>query len=80
MNSRHPETPARGKAGSEPQLLTPFPVDPLDPLDPVDPLENSKNVIFAERVVIFGPVSLENNKNKVSTLILPELLRSRNKK
>ena len=52
MNSRHPETPARGKAGSEPQLLTPFPVDPLDPLDPA---ENSKNAIFAERVVIFGP-------------------------
>ena len=46
----------------------------------VDPAENSKNVVFAERVVIFGPLSLENNKNKVSTLILPELLRLRNKK
>ena len=36
MNSRHPETPARGKAGSEPQLLTPFRVDPVDPVDPVE--------------------------------------------
>ena len=34
MNSRHPETPARGWGGSEPQLLTPFWPDPLDPLDP----------------------------------------------
>ena len=49
-------------------------------MDPVDPAENSKNEIFAERVVIFGPLSLENNKNKVSTLILPELLRLRNNK
>ena len=30
MNSRHPETPARGWGGSEPQLLTPFPLDPVE--------------------------------------------------
>ena len=30
MNSRHPETPARGWGGSEPQLLTPFPGNPLE--------------------------------------------------
>ena len=55
------------KAGSEPQLLTPFPVDPVDPLDPLDPLdpaENSKNVIFAERIVIFGPLSLHGGSGK----------------
>ena len=30
MNSRHPETAARGWGGSEPQLLTPFPLDQTD--------------------------------------------------
>ena len=39
MNSRHPETPAHGWGGSEPQLLTPLWLDPLDPVDPVDPLD-----------------------------------------
>ena len=34
MNSRHPETPAHGWGGSEPQLLTPLWLDPLDPVDP----------------------------------------------
>ena len=27
------------EGGSEPHLMTPFPLDPLDPLDPVDPLD-----------------------------------------
>ena len=36
MNSRHPETPAHGWGGSEPQLLTPLPEDPLDPVDTVE--------------------------------------------
>ena len=39
MNSRHPETPAHGWGGSEPQLLTPFPLDPLDRVDRVDPVD-----------------------------------------
>jgi len=39
VNSRHPETPAHGWGGSEPQLLTPLWLDPLDPLDPVDPVD-----------------------------------------
>ena len=43
MNSRHPETPARGWGGSEPQLLTPLPEDPLDPLDPADPADPAEN-------------------------------------
>ena len=43
MNSRHPETPARGWGGSEPQLLTPLWLDQLDPLDPVDPVDPAEN-------------------------------------
>ena len=38
--------------GSDLQLLPPF---PLDPIDPPDPLVSSKNNVFIERVVTFGP-------------------------
>ena len=44
--------------GSERQLTGTFPLDPEDPLNPVDPVDPracSKIVVFAERVVTFGP-------------------------
>ena len=47
--------------GSDLKLLPPFPddladpADPAEPADPADPLENSKNKVFIERVVTFGP-------------------------
>ena len=38
VNYRHPCPRRVWMGGSEPHLMTPFPVDPLDPLDPVDPV------------------------------------------
>ena len=35
VNSRHPDPRRMWKGGSEPQLMTPDPVDPVDWLDPV---------------------------------------------
>ena len=46
VNYRHPGPRRVWKGGSEPQLLTP---DPVDPLDRVDPALNSKWIDFAAR-------------------------------